>query len=290
VATAELILDARSLLGEGPVWLPETDELLWVDIEGQRVHWLDPRTGADRSVAVGTHVGAAIPDRVGGLVLAFPHGLARLPAGSEQPQPLVQLSDDPTLRLNDAACDRRGRLFVGSMPFDESSPTGSLYRVDPDLEVETIAESVTISNGIDWTADDRTMFFIDTVTRRVDRFDYDIETGAATARRPFYTLPDDIEGHPDGMCVDAEGGLWVALWGGSKVLGLSPDGRVQREIDLPTSQVTSVAFGGPELSTLYITTAATGLSPEVLAREPHAGSLFAVDVGVSGVLATPFAG
>jgi sugar lactone lactonase YvrE len=286
VATAELILDVRALLAEGPVWLESTNELLWVDIEGHHVHWLDPASGADRSIDVGAHVGAALPDRSGGLILALPSGLARLAAGSQLPEPIVGLSDDPTLRLNDAACDRRGRLFVGSMPYAEDLPSGSLYRVDADLHVETVLDGLTVSNGIDWSLDDRTMYFIDTPTRRVDQLDYDIETGAATGRRPFHTLAEGTIGWPDGMCVDAEGGLWVAVWGGSKVLGLTAEGELHSEIDVDASQVTSVVFGGAGYRTLYITSAATGLG----GRELHAGGIFAIDVGVAGRPTTAFAG
>ena len=287
--TAELILDSRLLLAEGPVWIERTGELLYVDIEGFAVHWLDPASGTVRTVDVGTYVGAALPDRDGGLVLALGGGLARLPAGARAPEPMLTLTDDPAVRLNDAACDRRGRLLAGSMPLDEESPTGTLYRIDPDLRVETLLGGVTVSNGIDWSLDDRTMYYIDSVTGRVDRLDYDIETGAATGRRPLYAVGPG-NGLPDGMCVDAEGGLWVALWGGSGVLGLTPAGELHTRIDLPVSQVTSVAFGGDGYRTLYITSARTGLAPDVLAREPHAGGIFAIDVGVAGLPATPFAG
>jgi sugar lactone lactonase YvrE len=284
--TAELILDAHAPLGEGPVWLESTGELLWVDIEGRHVHWLDPATGIDRAIDVGAMVGAALPDRAGGVILALPSGLARLAAGSELAAPLLGLSDDPSVRLNDAACDRRGRLFVGSMPYAEDLPSGALYRVDADLHVETVLREITISNGIDWSPDDRTMYFIDTPTDRVDQLDYDIETGAATGRRPFHTFAPDTVGSPDGMCVDAEGGLWVALWGGSKVVGLTPEGELHTEIAVDASLVTSVAFGGAGYRTLYITSAATGLG----GREPHAGGIFAVDVGVAGRPTTAFAG
>jgi sugar lactone lactonase YvrE len=289
VPTAELILDSQLVLAEGPVWLEASGELLVVDILGQGVHWLDPATGRTRSVDVGAHVGAALPDRDGGLVLALGGGLARLAAGAGQPEPMLTLTDDPALRMNDAACDRRGRLFAGSMPYLGDTPTGALYRIDPDLQVETVLDGVTVSNGIDWSLDDRLMYYVDTETGRVDQLDYDIEAGAATGRRPFFTIAPG-SGSPDGMCVDAEGGLWVALWGGSRVIGLTPEGDLHAQIDLPVSQVTSVAFGGDGYRTLYITSARTGLAEHVLAGEPYAGGIFAVDVGVAGLPATPFAG
>ncbi len=193
--------------------------------------------------------------------------------------------------MNDAACDRRGRLFVGSTTAAEVDPRGTLYRIDADLVADRGARrSLTVSNGIDWSPDDTRMYFIDSPTRRVDVLDYDIETGAAENRRPFLTLGDDVEGLPDGMCVDAEGGLWVALWGGSQVLGVTPGGEVHTRLDLPTSQITSVAFGGAGLRTLFITSAAVGLDAQTRASEPHAGGIFSVDVGVAGLPTTPFAG
>jgi sugar lactone lactonase YvrE len=288
--TAELILDAHAELAEGPVWLESSGELLWVDIEPGDVHWLDPRTGSDRSVNVGAPVGAALPDRAGGVVLALPRRLARLAAGSTSPDELVSIPDEPDMRMNDAACDRRGRLWVGSVPEDESTPRGTLYRVEADLQPVPVLVGLTISNGIDWSPDDALMYFVDSPTRRIDVLDYDIATGAATGRRAFHVLPAAVPGIPDGLCVDAEGGVWVALWGGSRVLGIGPEGEIHTQIDVPASQVTSCAFGGDRLRTLFITSAAYGLDATASAAEPRAGGLFAVDVGVAGLPTTPFAG
>jgi sugar lactone lactonase YvrE len=290
VPTAELILDARALVGEGPVWLPESGELLWVDIEGGALHWLDASTHRDRTLDLGAHVGAVLPDRSGGLVVALPTGLARLPAGARTPEPLVALNDDPGVRMNDAKVDPRGRIFAGSMSYTETPGAGTLWRIDADLTVTTVLTGLVVSNGMDWSPDLRTMYYIDSGTRHVDVLDYDVETGAATGRRPLHTLADDLPGAPDGMCVDAEGNLWVAIWGGHCVLGLTPDGEVRERVEVAAPQVASVAFGGDDLRTLFITTATSGLAAEVLAAEPHAGGVFAVDVGVAGRPATRFAG
>jgi sugar lactone lactonase YvrE len=287
---AELLLDIHAELAEGPVWLEATNEFVWVDIEKGDVHWLDPATGADRSLNVGTYPGAALPDRAGGLVLAVPGGLSRLEAGAQAPTPLVQVEDIPDMRMNDAVVDRRGRIWVGSLHAKELPDCGFLYRVDPDLGFERVLDTLTVSNGIDWSLDNSLMYFIDSPTRRVDVLDYDIETGKATDRRPFFTFGDDLPGMPDGMCVDAEGGLWVALWGGSRVVGITSDGQVHTQIDVPSSQVTSVAFGGPDLRTLLITSATIELPADVLAAEPHGGGLFTADVGVAGLPPTLFAG
>jgi sugar lactone lactonase YvrE len=288
--TAELIYDAHAELGEGPVWLESSAELLWVDIEAGDLHWLDPVAREDRSLHVEGPLGAAVPDRDGGVVLTLPGRVCRFRAGADELEELVSIPAEPDIRMNDAACDRQGRLFTGSMPDDESSPRGALYRVDADLRVELVLDGLTISNGIDWSPDDTRMYFVDSVTRRVDVLDYDSASGAATNRRPFHTLADDIPGMPDGLCVDREGSLWVAIWGGSRVLGISPEGHVHTQISLPTSQITSCAFGGPGLSTLFVTSAAIALGAAVLAAEPHAGGLFAIDVGVAGFAPTPFAG
>jgi sugar lactone lactonase YvrE len=288
--TPELVLDAHAVLAEGPVWLEATGELLWVDIEPGDVHWFDPRTGADRSQNVGDPLGAAVPDRSGGLLLALPRRIARLRAGAQEPEQIVSLGGDPDNRMNDAKCDRRGRLWAGSTTEAEEAARGTLYRIDPDLQATEVLDGITVSNGIDWSPDDSRMYYIDSPTRRIDVLDYDIATGAAGNRRTLHTLADDVPGLPDGMCVDAQGTLWVALWGGSRVLGLTPEGAVHTQLDVPTNQVTSVAFGGDDLRTLFITSAAFGLDAQTLAAEPHAGGIFAVDVGAPGLPATPFAG
>jgi sugar lactone lactonase YvrE len=288
--TPELVLDAHAELAEGPVWLASTGELLWVDIEPGDVHWLDPGTGADRSQNVGDPVGAAVPDRSGGLLLALPRRISRLRAGAQEPEQVVSLPGDPDHRMNDAKCDRRGRLWAGSTTEAEEAARGTLYRIDPDLQATEVLDGITVSNGIDWSPDDSRMYYIDSPTRRIDVLDYDIATGTATNRRALHELADDVPGLPDGMCVDSEGTLWVALWGGSRVLGLTPEGAVHTQIDLPTNQVTSVAFGGADLRTLFITSAAFGLDAQTLAAEPLAGGIFALDVGVAGLPTTLFAG
>jgi sugar lactone lactonase YvrE len=288
--TPELVLDAHAELAEGPVWLESTGELLWVDIEPGDVHWLDPRTGADRSQNVGDPIGAAVPDRSGGLLLALPRRISRLAAGAREPEQIVSLPGDPDHRMNDAKCDRRGRLWAGSTTEAEEAARGKLYRIDADLRPTEVLDGITVSNGIGWSPDDSRMYYIDSPTRRVDVLDYDIASGDATNRRTLHALADDMPGMPDGMCVDSQGTLWVALWGGSRVLGLTPEGAAHTQIDVPANQVTSVAFGGDGLRTLFITSAAFGLDAQALEGEPHAGGIFAVDVGAAGLPTTLFAG
>ena len=206
---------------------------MWVDCGAGNVHWLDYGTG-QRSRAERRRAGrGGAPGPIGTRPRAAAHGISRLAAGATVPEPIVHFGHESDMCLNDGACDRRGRLWVGSISYDEAPERGSLYRIDPDLQFERVLDRLWISNGIDWSLDDTKMYFVDSPTRRVDVLDYDIETGAATNRRPFHEFADDVPGIPDGLCVDAEGGLWVALWGGSRVVGLTPDGELHTHVDVP---------------------------------------------------------
>jgi sugar lactone lactonase YvrE len=175
------------------------------------------------------------------------------------------------------------------MALDHRAGAGALYRLDPDLSVHPMVGGVAISNGLDWSLDGRTMYYVDTPTRRIDQFDFDPASGAIADRRPFVTI-DAADGSPDGLTVDADGGIWLALWDGWRVRRYYPDGSIDREIRLPVSEVTCPVFGGPDLDELYITTAWELLSEAQHAREPLAGALFRVRPGVRGRPPTPFAG
>jgi sugar lactone lactonase YvrE len=281
----ELVVDAHAIVGEGPIWHPDRQLLSWVDIEGCRVHWYDPARNLDTSVDVGQPVGAALPRRAGGLILALRDGFAALDGG--QVRMLIDVeADDPNTRMNDGACDRAGRLWAGTMAFAERHGAGTLYRLDPDLRVTAAVTGVTISNGIGWSPDDMLMYFIDTPTMGLDVFAYDPTTGALGARRRLVTFPEG-RGMPDGLTVDAEGYIWVALWGGWAVQRYAPDGTLDRTIQVPAAQTSSCAFGGADLGDLYITTAARGVS---VAEQPHAGGLFRCRPGVVGQPEFAFAG
>ena len=191
--------------------------------------------------------------------------------------------------MNDGKCDPQGRLWAGSMAYDARPGAGALYRLDGDLTVHEIVQAVTISNGLAWTPDGTTMYYIDTPTGRVDAFDADPATGAITGRRPWVGIPE-AAGGPDGMTIDDEGCLWVALWGGSAVHRYAPDGRLDTVVSLPCRQVTSCAFGGAGLDELYITSSSLGLSAEEIAAQPLAGQLFLLRPGVTGPAAVAFEG
>ena len=288
VPAIEVASDAGAELGEGPAWDSRSSELAWVDITPGRVHFLGPG-GGERTVEVGQPVGAVVPRASGGHVLAVRDGFAAL-AGDGTVTSLAHVEHErPGNRMNDGKYDRHGRLWAGTMALDETPGAGALYRLDPDATVSTILEGVTISNGLAWSLDDRTMYYVDTPTQRIDRLDYDPSTGEVENRRPLFAIPAR-DGSPDGMALDSEGFLWVALHGGGAVRRYAPDGVLDRVIELPASNVTSCAFGGPELEELYITCARQGLSREQLAREPLAGALFRHRPGVRGLPTESYGG
>ena len=281
--SVDLLVDAHAVVGEGPFWHQEEAVLYWVDITGKLVHRYDPASGQDTTIDVGQAVGAARPRRSGGLVLALQDGFAALDTATGRVEWLAEVEkDDPTNRMNDGACDSAGRFWAGTMSFTERQGAGSLYRLDVDHRVTLMLGDLTISNGIGWSPDDRIMYYIDSTTGRLDAFDFDAARGTIGNRRMLAEM--DLPGAvPDGLTVDAEGYIWVALWGGWCVRRYAPDGRLDRPIELPVSQVSACAFGGADLADLYITSASANLSDEQRAREPHAGALFRCRPGVRGL-------
>lgn len=270
----ELVWDAGAHIGEGPVWDGLEQALVWLDIPRGLVHAWRPDEGPRRPFAVGQPVGAVAPRASGGLVAAVRDGFALLEPGSGQVSMVADTEGDrPGNRMNDGKCDPAGRFWAGTMALDERPGAGGLYRLDPDLRVERVLDGVTISNGLGWSPDGTTMYFIDSPTGGVDAFDYDPDTGAIAGRRRLVDVPG-LPGIPDGLTVDAEGCLWVAVFGGGRVQRHAPDGRLLATVTLPVSQVTSCAFGGAGLDELYVTSAREHLSQERLREQPHAGGLF----------------
>jgi sugar lactone lactonase YvrE len=279
----ELVLDSHAEVGEGPVWDPESQRLLWVDITRGLVHLLDPGSGADVSFEVGQHVGAAGLRAAGGLVLALRGGFGLLDLDSGRVEEIADTERTrPGNRMNDGKCDRAGRFWAGSMSYEERGREGSLYRLERDRSITLVLSSVGLSNGLDWSPDDRLMFHIDSLDAGVDAYDFDSSTGSIRNRRRLIEVPSG-EGTPDGMTVDAEGCLWVAVWNAGAVRRHRPDGSFLEEVRLPVRQVTSCAFGGPDLGDLYITSAARGLSERDLEAQPHAGGVFCCRPGVTGL-------
>jgi sugar lactone lactonase YvrE len=284
---AELLFDAHALLGEGAVWDDREGVLLWVDIDGQKLHKLRPN-GADEEMPIGEKIGCVMARKGAGVILGVKRGVAlmdqwrgpiRLVASPEK--------EKPDNRMNHGTCDSAGRFWVGTM----SPPSGhaALFRYDPDGSIHTMLSGVTISNGIGFSVDDRVMYYIDTPTHRVDAFTYDAASGAIRDRRLLVQVPQEL-GDPDGMTMDEEGCLWVAHWNGHAVRRYTPAGLLDRTILVPAARVTSCAFGGRDRSDLYITTASVGQSEEEKAKEPHAGGVFVVRPGVRGLPAFVFGG
>ncbi len=282
IADAILVLDARAELGEGPVWDPDASCLFFVDILRGHVHRYDPGTNACRLYQVGASVGAVAPTEAGDLLLAVRDGFARLDVTSGSVRMVAYVeADKPDQRMNDGNCDAAGRFWAGTMALDERSGAGALYRLDPDGRVHMMLRDVTISNGLDWSRDGRTMYFIDSGRRSVDVFDFDLAAGSIGNRRTFVRIPP-AQGVPDGLTLDADEHVWVSLWSGGAVHRYAPDGALDRVLRVPTMYPTSCTFGGPDLRDLYITTATIRLSERERADQPGAGGLFHARPGVQG--------
>ena len=286
----ELALPARAELGEGPRWDARSQTLYWVDILKGRVHAFTPATGACRSHRIGQPVGALAVREAGGLVLALRDGFATLDLDTGAVSWIARVEHDrATQRMNDGRCDAAGRFWAGTMAFDPRPGTGTLYRLDRDGSVTPVLGDLTISNGLDWSPDGRSLYFVDSGTQRVDLFDFDPVAGTLANRRAFVQVPE-AAGMPDGLVVDADGFVWVALWGGGALHRYATDGALAQVVTLPVSHPTSCAFGGPDLADLYVTSASVELTPAALARQPLAGGLFRLRPGVAGRAGHRFAG
>jgi sugar lactone lactonase YvrE len=286
---AERVLpDVTLVHGEGVVWDSARDRLLFVDIPEGRILDADVTSGEVRSVTVPGTVGAVHPtDEPGALVIADSDGVALVRDGAVE-RLASPLGDRPDVRMNDANVDPAGRYVAGSMAFGAVPGAAHLWRLDTDGTLHTLLSDLTISNGIDWSADGTRCFFVDSPTERVDVYDYDVATGALSGRRTFADT-SAITGVPDGLTLDADGGVWVAFFGGSRVQRFAPDGSPDVTVELPVSKVTSCCFGGPGLTELYISTSTEGLSPEEHAAQPGAGGVFRAVTGHRGRPGTPFA-
>jgi sugar lactone lactonase YvrE len=286
----DVAVDVRADVGEGPHWDAPTQCLWFVDLTMGIVFRYHRDGGDVTSFSVGQEVGAVIPRRNGGLVLAVRDGIAVASDagdGFELRAPVER--ENLGNRMNDAKCDAAGRLFAGTTAFDFTPAAGALYRIDPDWTWEAVIDGVTTSNGTAWSPDGTQLYFIDSASQGVDVFDYDLDSGSIGGGRSLVAL-DRESGIPDGMTVDAEGNLWVACFGSGRVRCFSRFGDLVGEIDFPVSQVTSCAFGGPDYSELYVTSAGYRMTPEQRAREPLAGATFVCRPGAVGAPAPGFAG
>jgi sugar lactone lactonase YvrE len=279
---AERLLTLGCRLGEGPRWNAVEKMLYWVDIENHHFYRLDPATGRYERFDTGLPVGVLGFRQRGGLIMATSDGFA---AWDFSTQTLDFIADpeadrtEPDARFNDGAVDRRGRFWAGTMT--HTGANNSLYRLDPDMSVHTLERGLTITNGMGWSPDNRTMYLTDTNRRLIYAYAFDIESGTIANRRNFVEVPQE-DGFPDGLAVDAEGFVWSAHWGGSRITRYDPEGKIERVVEVPVPQVTACAFGGPDLTDLYITTAWSGMTEAERAAHPMSGDLFALNVGIKG--------
>jgi sugar lactone lactonase YvrE len=278
-----VVWDAKAILGEGPIWDERERVLHWVDVEASTLHTFEPANGGRTSRVLAGRCSSVALRENGGLLVAHDRSVSLLD-GDE----LVPFAPDisPAPLMNDGAVDPRGRYLVGSVRPEDEPWTAALYRIDPDGSVELLLAGLDISNGIDWSLDESTMYFVDSSAHSIDAFEYDVENGRIANRRTIASV-DEALGDPDGLTLDAEGTIWVAVWGGSRVRRYAPDGELLEELRTPARQPTSCHFGGDDFATLYVTSARRDIDPP----GPHDGDLFSFeDLGVLGRPAFRFAG
>ena len=277
----DVAVPADAVLGEGPSWDVKAGVLLWVDILGNRIHRSDVSAGTTQTRQFDDPVGAIVPTDDGRVLITTPRGLSVLD-DIEAPEVSIASieADDPQTRMNDGKCDPLGRLWTGTMAYDAASGAGSLYRVGSDLRSEVVLSDVTVSNGLAFLPDLSGAFYIDTPLHRIDRLALD-GSGLLRERSVLIDL-QDAPGVPDGMTIDDDGCLWVAFCGGGQLRRITPEGTLDQVVPLPVSMVTSVEFGGPGGAVLFATTGRYGLDDQQLDAEPMAGSVLAIDAGVTG--------
>lgn len=282
------VLPWGAQLGEAPVWHAEQQRLYWVDILHPSINRLDPDTGINEVREPGKLVSAVMLGADNTLRVASQHGIESFDFDSLE---FCRLTDPENganhNRLNDAKCGPGGAIWVGSMRLDASRPSGGLYRVAPDHTVKRMDSGITVANGLDWSPDRRTFYFVDTVPGCIYAYDFTPGTGCLTNKRIFVEVPES-DGRPDGLCVDEEGGVWCALWDGWRVNRYSPDGQLDHTLNLPVPRPTSIAFGGSDLKTLFITSARTRLPATTLAEAPLSGGILAYDSHYKGLLPMRF--
>jgi sugar lactone lactonase YvrE len=279
----ESVAKAQNVIGEGPRWNAAQQRLYWVDfIENQNIHSWDPAKLELRTYETEAPVTALGFRRKGNLIVATGGQVATFDLATRKLSSFTSVEEGPSMRLNDGAVDSNGRFWVGSMnSAQQQQPHGCLYRFDPDGSVRKMDSGFTVSNGLGWSPDQRTFYFIDTFRRTVLAYDYSATAGSISNRRVFARTAE-ADGYPDGLAVDAEGHVLVAFWGGWKIIRYDPEGKQEREIRFPVANPTACAFGGRDRDELYVTTARLGLTKEQLADQPLAGDLFRVRLNIQG--------
>ncbi|NQU80240.1 MAG: SMP-30/gluconolactonase/LRE family protein [Bacteroidetes bacterium] len=284
IMNAELILDAKASLGEGAIWDQKEKILYWVDIEEGILHKFNPVSVEDVQFNLNKKIGTVVPSEKGGLLVALEDGIYHYNTITDSISFITNPSENNSeIRFNDGKCDPAGRLWAGTMSLTGKQKAGALYCLNNNGAIEKKIDSVSISNGIVWSLDNTKMYYIDTPTGKVREYSYDNTTGNISFIRDAVIITPDL-GHPDGMTIDSKGNLWIALWGGSAVGCWNPDnGKLLCKINVPVLNVTSCAFGGENLETLFITTASLGIPHDKQEKYPYRGGLFKADPGVKGI-------
>ncbi|MFC9838452.1 SMP-30/gluconolactonase/LRE family protein [Rhodococcus sp. NPDC127530] len=276
----------RDKLGEGPHWDDKTGTLLRVDALGGRIHRLEPDSGRNEELlSVSGEVGFVVPTTDGRIVATVVNELVEL--GADGPKKLAAVDEgNSDLRINDGKCDSRGRVVFGTISAARA-PVGALHRFDSSGRHEVLATGISVSNGMGWDESLDRFYYIDSWTQCIDVFDYDVSNGDVGGRRPFVEIPQE-EGLPDGMAIDSEGGVWVALFGAGEVRRYAPDGSISERVSLPATYVTSIAFGGADLKTAYVTSGYYEYDAAQREEEPLAGAILTFSAGVAGVRGATF--
>ncbi len=287
---AVLEFQINSKLGEGANWNYRSQELYWVDIEGQLLHIYDPKTKINRTLSTPSRIGTVVPSSENEAIIALEDGIYKINTVSGVISLLSDIEANmPENRFNDGKCDPNGNLWVGSMHLEQTEANANLYKIESDGKTTKMLDSITISNGIVWTSDKKTMYYIDTPTNKIMAFDFDLTNSTISNKRVAVEVSETI-GYPDGMAIDEEDMLWVGLWNGNAVARFDPEtGKLISKIEVPAHNVTSCSFGGENLDVLYITTARVDMTDAELKEYPLAGSIFKVVPGVKGVK-NPFFG
>jgi len=287
---AKLQLHVNAQLGEGALWSELNKKLYWVDIEGRTFNMFDPVVSENKAFPTNKRVGTVVPIDSNNVLLALEDGIATLNLlnGTIKYQIETNIHQNYNRRFNDGKCDPKGRFWVGTLSMDGIREVSSLYCISRDFAFEEKISGVSISNGIVWSTDESFMYYIDTPTNQIVQYDFHSHSGDIKNKKVVIEIPFDM-GSPDGMTIDEEGMLWVALWDGFGVVRCDPlTGKILQKINVPAPKVTSCAFGGENLDTLFITTASVEMDDEELQKYPLSGAIFAIDVNVKGLSAKHF--
>ncbi len=281
----ELLYNAKATLGEGPAWDAANQILYWVDVLEKRIY-----AGSKLFLQLDDFVGCLAPRKDGGLIIAQRFGFWTFEPDTNKLVTFAAPKGEPSNnRFNDGKCDPHGRFVAGTMDNNEQEASGALYSLSTEGRVKRLLKEVRISNGIAWSPDFKKMYFIDTPTREVKVFDYDIETGQIADPRVIIHFPDTF-GFPDGMTSDTNGNLWIAMWGGARVTQWKPNGTLLEQFGVPALNVTSCVFGGPDMNELFITTARVGMDSSALQKYPQAGGVFRIQTNITGMPTFEFGG